>query len=380
MFGTLFSRARSTHTLIVDVGPGSAAAAIISNTKTAQSVVAQKRVSTSLEQRDRAQEIAATRKAMSEAILNVVSTGRAVSNLFVSIQNPWSVSHTAEAERTLERETTVSPQLVGELAKEAMSKIQLDRTKMYEAGVIRMEFNGYATTKPKGKTAHHIKVVVLASEVDQDVLSALQSACEEVIPGIKPVFRSSTRALSVYLRSSIRSHRNYAHIELTDEALTCSVIKKDMLLDQATTALGTRSIARAVAGPNGLPEETLTLMRLVGTDSCTNQACATVVSALTVVEPQFVKQMGDMFGKLAQKNRLPNEILLSAHPDVQAWLSSFLSKLDFSQFTVTMRPFTVRVAGAEAITTPLQYAPGIIKDDGIAIAAALVNNDGLERK
>ena len=78
-------------------------------------------------------------------------------------------------------------------------------------------------------------------------------------------------------------------------------------------------------------------------------------------------------GKSAAIHRLPDTLVLLAHPDILPWLSKFFSRIDFAQFTVTTQPFTVRtMLPNNAPGDASQTAQGSAEDPGLALAVGFV--------
>jgi hypothetical protein len=63
-------------------------------------------------------------------------------------------------------------------------------------------------------------------------------------------------------------------------------------------------------------------------------------------------------------------VLLVTHPDLEAWFSSFLSRIDFSQFTITALPLTVHSGDGLDVG---KWVAGARETDALTVACALVN-------
>ena len=97
-----------------------------------------------------------------------------------------------------------------------------------------------------------------------------------------------------------------------------------------------------------MPEETLSMIRALETDSCSNDECRRIADALVQTEQRLTRAFGERLSLLAAPRRLPNTLVLLAAEEILPWLSEFFGRIDFAQFTTTTLPFSViapRVTG-----------------------------------
>lgn len=73
--------------------------------------------------------------------------------------------------------------------------------------------------------------------------------------------------------------------------------------------------------------------------------------------------------------RLSDKMLLIAQPDILPWLTKFFSRIDFTQFTLTTRPFTVESLTPKDLSPYVTPSHGAFLDMGIAFSVALVNRE-----
>lgn len=105
-----------------------------------------------------------------------------------------------------------------------------------------------------------------------------------------------------------------------------------------------------------------------------DDACSSVETALAKAEPELAAAFGAAFGELAAARRLPNTLLLSAHQYFVPWLTAFFERIDFAQFTLTSRPFTVEPISAKG-SRDIIWEPGVGTDQVIAEAVAFINTE-----
>jgi hypothetical protein len=86
----------------------------------------------------------------------------------------------------------------------------------------------------------------------------------------------------------------------------------------------------------------------------------------------MVREFGEQLAGLAGKSRLPQDLLLFVHPDLAPWLSRFFSRLDFSQFTVPLKPFSVVELSSKDMAEWIEI-DGASPDISLLLASSLVH-------
>lgn len=280
---------------------------------------------------------------------------------------PWAVSKSNRADSSFAHETVVTEAVINELAQRAMLEGKSD-LQLFESSVVKVELNGYSVGTPKGKKAHAVSVAVLASTCDEEVKQGLISALQASFPCV-PVLRSDVRVLLEVASDEARALKDCVVLHVTSEATLCVVMRKGVPTDIETVGVGTRSLVRAV----GETEDTLSLLRLVTKDMCSNDACRTVEEALAKTEPELARLYGEGFTRLTKIRRMPDAVVLVVHPDFVPWFSSFFARLDFAPFTVTLRPFQVHAPQAFTTTSPLIWNAGVKEEMALLESIMFVN-------
>ncbi|MBI4079973.1 hypothetical protein HY414_01990 [Candidatus Kaiserbacteria bacterium] len=360
---------------VADVGNGSVAVGIVAiGGKGHARVLAAERAA--LPQEERGKDAAATGivSLLSETAQKVFTKyGGHVDAAYAMIHSPWTRSKTVRAESKLEEVTKIENSMLDSLARQALeADSEFDHGNILEAGIIRVELNGYPTLKPTGKRAHHLAASVLLSECDTKIREGVSQAIAKVFACPPPTLRSDTRALLSVIRESASLPKESLIVNMTYEATNTLVVRKGVITETGLVSEGSSSIVRKVAGEK-MPEETMSLIRMLALDQCDDESCEEIKAAMAKTEPGVVKAFGELFGTLSAARRLPNRLLLLTHEDLSPWLSRFFNRIDFAQFTVTTRPFIPTPLSMETLKDLVVFGEGTTPDVSLGIATALVN-------
>lgn len=385
MFGINFPHHGEKIIAIADVGSDSVGVCIAKiNPRGPALIFSSQRLVLQFEERTTEQTISgilsllkeACEKTLAEYInLQIGNKAKSVSSAYAVIHSPWTNSRTSRAATAFEKEENITDAIIGELAQQALAGAgDIDRSKLFEAGVVRIDLNGYPTKKPAGKYAHMAGVAALLSECEPAIRAGVTETMQRTFSASRPILHSGTRALlSIFHEWPDRSH-NHLVIDIAGDSTNCVVIRKDVAAEHLTVPEGVRTIMKRIVGA-GLTEGTLSLLRMVTRDTCNTPACEQLNASLAKVEPELVRIFGEAFGKLGAVRRLPNELLLVVEPELGSWLSRFFARIDFGQFTITTQPFSPSVLAPEDLQGFAVAVGRVAVTVPLAVAAEFVNSE-----
>lgn len=369
---------RESFFAVADIGSGSGGVCILAtNGTTPAHIIAAQRCTLSFEERSEDATIAGIIGMLAEASQKAIALAQkntsvgALSGVYAVVRGPWTRSKTIRATTEIPEHTHVDGAMISKIAKDALAHdTQFDSANIMEAIVMRVELNGYATARPEGKHAETIAVSVLVSDVDPRLRTGILETLTRIF-SVQPILRSGLRALLSTMRESSVLPKECVLVDITSEATHVVAIRKGVPAETAVVGEGKRSILKRLAGDK-MPEEVLGLMRLLEEDTCESAACQALQASIAQVEPELVRVFGEAMSTLAARRRLPNPLIIAAHENLLPWLTRFFSRIDFSQFTVTTRPFVARAIDPEHLADIIDV-PRDVSDRGLLIAASLVN-------
>ncbi len=384
MFALPFAGRKEKVVAILDIGSGSVGYCLAQVQRNAPpKILASERLNLPFEERTSEQTQSAVLALLGEACEKTLEVHArmyaqkivpAISSSYAILRAPWVRSEFAGAQVEYETDQRITGETMDELAREALAnETELNHQALFEAGVVSVGLNGYATKKPIEKSAHTVSVTALISECEPDFRTKVTESLQRSFPSAKPNLRSSTRALLSSLQESGVPPRDRVVIDVESEATNCVVMRDGVVAENFLVPEGTRTILNRIS--TGMPEETLSLMRMMSRGTCNSPACDKMNESLARAEPELVKIFGDALGRLVSVRRLPNELVLIAEPELSQWFSVFFSRIDFCQFTTTTRPFTPTILNSEGIRGFADTDTAGAIDAGLALAVNLVNTE-----
>ncbi len=367
-------RAPGKVVLIADVDDASVGISFVELASGAPAVVvAAERTSLPIEERTAAQSVTRIVQLFKDSLeKGLKSHTEPPVAVHIILRAPWSRFRTAEASESFEQPRTITKDMIPKIAQKALSQpSELDRSNIIESGVMRVSLNGYPTGKPIGKKASMIGVTVFEGDANPELKRGISDVLAAALPARPVTFRTGMRALLTVLHEHIPDVHRYVIVDVGGSSTSCAIVRREAVTQFGSTPEGATNIVMRVAG-TGVPEETLTHLRMLATDTCSTDACKAVVNSLARSEPELAKTYGEMFATLAARRRLPNNCMLSAPAELSPWLQGFFSRIDFAQFTASMQPFDVEALTPEHLKESVQWKAGAA-DTGLATAVGCVN-------
>ena len=274
-----------------------------------------------------------------------------VDAIHVTVGAPHVTVRTVRKKEDYTEPKVITDALIQQLARNAFDGPQ---DTVLETTVVRVSVNGYPSPEPLHKKAQQLEVTSFQSSIAPALKAALTQQLGSVAPGRPLVVRSHMRVLSQVVDTSILEHEEYLLTHVGDEATSCVIMRHEEILAQSAIPVGDAGIVRKIAA-GGSPETILSLVRMLGNDTCSGPACEEIKTKLAQIEPELVKQFGDMFAQLSLARRLPALWILSEDGELSGWLQHFFSRIDFSQFTVTGNPPQVILLAKELLFSGIQW-------------------------
>ncbi len=320
----MFGKSGSAKKLvaIADIGSGSAAVAIAAIHKDGPAtIVASSRVAMPFEERTPDAMVKGVIASLSDAAGKALALygaspykGSRIGTVYAVVRAPWTRSKTERSSSRLEKDTRITNPMIGKLAQDAVAADKdLDRTRLIESSVVRVELNGYPTGAPVGKSAHLLSVIALMSDCEPGMRSGVQETLEKAFPQTKAILRSGARALISGVGSLPGIGKDYVILNVEGETTNILVVRGGLANENIVIPEGVRSIVKRIS-EKGLPEETLSLLRMVEREECSGDACDAINASVARVELDLARVYGEGLTKIASVIRLPTDLILVTHP------------------------------------------------------------------
>ena len=378
MFGIHLGRAREKVIAVADIGSGSAALAIVAVPKEGPvRILAAERRFLPLEERSPEAIVTAIGTHLLEAGNHVLAGhrkngGPEPESVYAIIRAPWMQSKTIGARATFPKPTRITSAMISKLAQQAMANENEFKADILEAGVIRVEMNGYPTSEPEGKPCSELSVVALLSVCDPSLHKSVTNSLQQLFGGRRIIMRSGVHAILSVMRDTPDMPEDFLVVDMASEGTNFMVVRDNITTGHGISSEGKTTILKRISA-NGMIENTLTLLRLIARGECHDPACDALSTAMAKAEPELVRVFGEIIAKLVMRQRLPNHLILATHEDLVPWLTRLFSRIDFAQFTTTTQPFNVLALKPADFAHWVLSGENVRADTGILIAAALVN-------
>jgi hypothetical protein len=262
--------------------------------------------------------------------------------------------------------------MIGSLAKQALAQQHdIELANLLEASVSRVLLNGYPVAGPAKKRANEIDVYTFVSDCDPDIRTGASETLSRAFPETKIVWRSSARAMLAAAKE-VDPIETCLIVHMSGEATDLISVRKGVLDQRTLVEQGFRQIMGVLA--KGKPaEETMSHIDMLEKEQSDNDAAEELRNAIATAEPELVHLFGEALAKISAARKLPDELIVVAPAAISPWLSRFFSRIDFTQFTATTRPFAVKALPIGELSGLPRHDPAVFDDPSLCIASSLVN-------
>ncbi len=365
---------RAKTIAIASIGSGSVSIGLASFDKGKMTLLDSERRVLPLEERSIAHIAAIFKEQLADAARTLIDRQLAAHNpdvpdqLYCIIRAPWTEAKVVSAEKSFDNEETITESMIAALAREALDRAGVNKD-FVEASATRILLNGYHTKNPESKRANHLALIAFISRCEQVIRRAAQEALGSVFSAHEPKLRSGTRAILETHSHTEPTLQNCLVLDVGEEGVAALVIRQGTIEREAYTTEGIRRILqRAIA--TATPDQTRAALAMVSRGEYSPASYAVVQTGFARMEPELAHVFGTFFAALDTRQRLPNDIMLLAPPDISGWLSGFFERIEFTPLTVTNEPFAV---------TSLLDDTGVHGSADMSLAFALINKEQADR-
>ncbi|NBV77051.1 hypothetical protein EBR66_02740 [bacterium] len=286
------------------------------------------------------------------------------------IHAPWVSSRFGMVRKNSETPQLLTDAFIRERKNEALQAAGIPKEavpSLCESLVTHVEIDGYPTLVTAKRSARRFALTALASACDPTIQQGLTDAIVKAFTHV-PVLCSDVQVLLTITADHRKKHPDCTIVHMTSAATFIIVVRDGAPAGAEVVPHGVRTLIESLG-----QEDALTKLRLLAHDSCSKDECAKIQESLAVVEPQLAKGFGEAYSSLSKDRRIPNTLILVAHPDITDWLSSFFERIDFAPFTVTTRPLEPQVLQAGELQNHILWSAPQKEEQTLSEAAAFVN-------
>lgn len=304
-------------------------------------------------------------------------------SIAVFLSSPWHASETKLLTLQMSKPAVITKSLVDDLINEEEKSFE---KKLAEAGqgeggfdllerkIIEIRLNGYPTTKPYGKTADKIEVMIFESVAPTSVIGAIKSAIGKRFPSDHIEFHTFSAAAFASLRDLFPKTEDFLIVQVGGEMTDISLIKKGVILGIVSFPLGHNGLLRSLSEicenhPDCALETLITLHRESSASDCDTEK---VERAIAGTKMAWLKQFNSAISNFSSETFLPKSVFLFEDSPYARLFEKFLAELGSDQFTAVSEPFSVTVIGHELAATFADIQKGILPDPAISVESGFI--------
>jgi hypothetical protein len=385
VFSHIADEKHTKYSVVFDVGSASVGAAIIHHPSrkpaeiiyTVRSAIPMGRKNG---EKDLTRTLTETVKKTGESVVSAFKNTRGHRGDFrvhAVIHPPWITSSTGRAEAALSQKTVVTKELLQQFAVRRLPMEKVPGVVQFDRHITSIELNGYNTEQPYEKLAEHVAMTMTASYMQEETYDALLKAFAGVFPN-HTVHVDAFVLVATQAPELFKNNENaFAFIEIGGRHTAISVIKDRSAAGTLVTDFGVDNVVRAIAGSNSESDEAAkSLLGMYLANTTTPSQSRKVEQSLSAAETLWTKKFGDACKQLVdtQKRKIPATAYVLMDAKFALWFKKVIGKIDFAQFTVTARPFDVRVLGPQNMQNSVHFL-GSAKRDSMLFFASLLAVD-----
>lgn len=255
---------------------------------------------------------------------------------------PWAESTSKNASRTFDQPLKVSKDLIENLIHDSFPDINKGNPNLLAAHISKVALNGYHVREPIGNIAQNLSVTLLVSSAHQTIKESIINTISSAFTERRLYFDTFVHAAYGLAESLGTTHKQYVLADIGGEYTDLTIIRDGTLKTKTSVDFGSNYLLRAIAEKTGVPlEAAKSKFIMLDENTCTPTECRNIRSALVQTESQWTKNFGEACATLSKESRVPDTLFLSSSLFAYKWFANNISRIDFAQFTSTLKPFAI---------------------------------------
>ncbi len=334
MFG-LGSKKNALYGVLVDIGSGSVAVAIVKSdhTEKVPHILFSHRVYTHIGKSNtaKADHMRKIREALFSASLILSKDGlqaltaydphAKIQKIFVTCSSPWALTVARNVSYENEEELKISDALINDLIKSAEQEIE---EKVGESGItgslgleiverttVDIRINEYSVARPIGLHGKQIDLTHITGLIPKEILEAVYEVQDKVFTGAHVHAHTFMLVMYCVLRDIFPKLDAHIIINVTAEATEFGIVENGTLVETISTPYGANTLLRDITeNSNKTAADALTRIRGYTENTLTEHAHTEIEALLTPYTEAIQKTLGDIMMYRA----IPNTCIITAQP------------------------------------------------------------------
>ena len=350
----MFSFSKKKYTVILDIASSSVGAAIVSENKKVPGtpiILFTTREDISFAEENSGADsltrsLVSTMNLISDSLIDALSVYDVGSqfSLTVLIHAPWATSSTESAFTKLKEGTVINKKIIDTFVKKSFGHIYDSQDSVFDARIINIELNEYATTKPVGSEAQSLKLSVVSSAMHPSVKSAIIQSVATKFPNIDILMLPLQYVLASVAINILDRIEEYTVIDIGGEYISLSVISNGSITKTSSINFGYNYLLRTLSDTDDSKSLQLEKSKMISLieDTCTVGQCRKIRESLKTEEAEFSRLFGEAISELSKDKKLPSGVLIFTTRFAEEWFKNMIEKIDFANFSKTSKSFLVQ--------------------------------------
>ncbi len=341
------TRDKPTYAAIIEVGSGSALAAIVASDPqqvTPQIIWSQRELAPLRDIPALEETVRSILTALTACAMNLEQTGRAalrayapearISEVHYSLAAPWAYTISKDVTYTQEEPFTISTGLLDELATKAKEQIANELIKNEQLAALNLQqisestiaqyANGYRIRAPEGEHASTIRLDLAYILIPSRINDALKQLHDSIAANTPSTHNSFMLSLYRASRALFPQQQEVCLVDITYEATEIGIVRDGVLSYCTHTPFGSYSLARELAAIIDVPlHEAFGYLHTVRPFSFLEELSAPKKKDVEALLDAYVERLHKLFQATGDELSVPRRLIV--HADLRS--ESFFSRL-----------------------------------------------------
>jgi len=281
---------------------------------------------------------------------------RVIKKVFLVVSAPWCLTQTKIVEIKKAQPFILNTKVLNDLIQTQVEAAQNSVTASFanfeepthdietiEKKIIQFKINGYLVNDVLNKEANDFETTILISSMPKPILEKLKSIISKNLSYRSNIIVNSfTLTFFTIFRDMFPDKENYLLLDLSSELSTVSVVRDQIVMDNASFPIGRNMFVRQVAKDLKVTiEESFSILAAYHSKNIDTVYEKMIEKSLNDSMKIWCASLHKVLEQFSQERYIPRSIVKTTNDDFGYFFAKKLSEEKFSQLGFSEEPFNV---------------------------------------
>ncbi|MFA5838480.1 MAG: hypothetical protein WC849_00880 [Candidatus Paceibacterota bacterium] len=332
--------------------------------------------------------ITALEGSLSDIQKDFISKGKniKINNIHCFFSSLWHISQMRVLKSESIKEIKITKSIINKMIEDGEKNFELCQTKdnktdfskndiqIIEKKIMQIKLNGYETADPYHKIAKTIEMDFFISSVSKNIIKIFEDSLFRFFNDTKIYYHTFVNSVFTTLRDLNSSIDDYIFLDISGEITEVAIVKNGVLFDSVSFPLGKNTMVRKLSETlETNKEEALSRISLYKSDNLVEFSKSKISKAIDDTMRDWHQLLDLSIKKLLSNIALPQVVFFMSDDDIKTLIGDFIKLYKFDDIDTFGKLVEIKFIENEVFDKHIVYQDNISRDQFLSLETVFLN-------